>query len=368
MANCPHCLAEYIPDPQQQFCSDCGKSLEESSTATDLVSGAGDPVETQTGTERTVPSPAPTGIERTMVVGEGNIVGDTVSIRHEIAVEFCASGAERIYEGRMTFRCPECQRAPVCERHFDEARKMCSTCIEGPTVSCSLCGERLPTDQTFTCSKCLRVAGIDHRDTRRNWCTDCNTQWAVVVESMDKGKVVITGEGAVVGKEEVELVNNTLMTKDGKPVATIKDTVWYAKPKQWFRVKLKMLRREQQAMRRFYPKMELSTTSEGDLCWDGPVTTWSENEYLIHLRYPDSFPHLPPKAFVVQPKVEKSRQIHDDGHLCLFHKDDKIWQPETTAATVMTWVSLWLHCYEAWQETGNWPRREHDQVVVTPSY
>ena len=107
---------------------------------------------------------------------------------------------------------------------------------------------------------------------------------------------------------------------------------------------------------------------QGDFCWEGPVSTWFGNEYEVRLRYPTNYPFLPPKAFVTNPKIEQSRHIYEDGHLCLFHKDDKVWQPETTGATVMSWVALWLHCYERWVETGEWPRREHDTLVITTNY
>ena len=121
-------------------------------------------------------------------------------------------------------------------------------------------------------------------------------------------------------------------------------------------------------MRRFYPSFQMAAASNGDLYWHGVVTTWMGNDYEIQLHYPISFPYIPPKAYVVQPKIAQSRHIYPDGHLCMFHRDDSSWEPTTTGATVMSWVSLWLHCYEAWQETGVWPREEHDEVVITTAY
>ena len=121
-------------------------------------------------------------------------------------------------------------------------------------------------------------------------------------------------------------------------------------------------------MHRLYPNMELETNSDGFITWQGTLTTWSQNSYEVQLHYPMSFPFAPPKVFVISPKIPESRHIYEDGHLCLFHKDDKAWQPRTSAATMMSWVSLWLHCYEVWQETGTWPRPEADEFVITPNY
>jgi ubiquitin-protein ligase len=365
MANCPHCQTEYTPDSDQEFCNECGKKLASVSTAPDTE--AVESPEEQPAPPSQVSSSTSGGV-RTTAVGEHIIAGQNVTVHQGVEVEYCTSGAERIYGGR-SFRCPRCSRSPVCPQHYDEERKLCTSCIEEQqTVACSICGRRVPPDQVFTCGRCRRIAGNDHLDPDRNWCTDCTAQWAGVVEAIAKDEVVITTDGAVSEKDQVELVDRSLRTKDGKPVATIKENIWYARPKQWHRVKPKLLRREQQAMRRFYPKMKMSTTGQEDLCWEGAISTWSGNEYQVLVRYPNSFPYLPPKAFIAEPKIEKSRHIYEDGHLCLFHKDDKTWQPETTAATVMSWVSLWLHCYEVWQETGEWPRREHDQIVVAPAY
>ena len=385
MSQCPNCQAEYTPDPEQRFCDECGTSLVQENVAagTDTQTGlpSGPTQESMTPMAPTqnplsepaptpapeAPAAAPAGVKN-VVVGEGNISGQNVSIRHEVTVEYCAAGAEQIIPGSPKFMCQECHRSPVCDRHFDAKQKICDICVERQSVACSLCGQQVPTDQTFTCKKCRRVAGTDHLDATRDLCSDCSAQWSGVVESMEKDEVVITTDGTVAGKEDVELVDGVLKTKEGDAVATIKENVWYAKPKQWYRIKPKMLRREQQAMGRFYESMKLANTSLGDLYWLGPVTTWQGNEYQVRLQYPGSFPYRPPKAYVMEPKIEKSRHIYEDGHLCLFHRDDKTWEPGTTAATVMSWVSLWLHCYEAWEETGIWPRREHDEVVIETTY
>ena len=366
MTHCPHCQGEYLPEPGQEFCDNCGRRLNDASTAEypaqrDNSMAAAQPV------GEVAEGPGAAGDRKVTGVGEGITAGGDVFIG--VQQQFCAGGHEQLFGDRTLFRCPECQKYPVCERHFDQARELCLGCAHGPKVMCALCSDRLPADQTFTCRRCRRIAGTDHKaPSRDGWCTDCSVRWDGIVESIERDEVGISMDGTVVGRDDVELKNKVLMTKDGKPVATIKENIWYAKPKQWYRVKSRLLQQEQQAMRRFYPDFRMDTAPEGDLYWQGTVTTWAGNGYEVLLRYPDAFPFKPPKAYVLKPKIQQSRHIYPDGHLCLFHKEDKSWEPKTTAATVMSWVSLWLHCFEVWLETGDWPRREHDMLVTTTDY
>ena len=364
---------EYLPDPELTFCSECGKPLgatlapAPAAVAPPVVESAAMPVETQPMASVGVPA-GNMGRGTNIQDGcSGNVQGQNVSIRHEVTVEFCSIGGAKIIGGRV-FMCPECHRQPVCDKHFDENKRMCFICVEKQSIECWLCGETVQMDQTFECTRCRRVAGLDHRGPSKNWCSDCTAKHEEFTRSLGNDEVVITAGGEAAIKSDVELVGGELRTKSGERVATIKENIWYVKPKQWFRVKPKLLRREYQAMRRFYPNMRNLETPRGELAWQGSVTTWPGNEYQVELRYPANYPYAPPKAYIVEPTIEQSRHIYPDGHLCLFHKDDKTWQPETTAATVMSWVALWLHCYEVWAETGEWPRREHDQLVVTTNY
>ena len=187
-------------------------------------------------------------------------------------------------------------------------------------------------------------------------------------ERLNRSEIVIDPMGQVVDKSKVRTKDGTLVTDTGERVANIKDTIWYARPKQWHEIKPRLLQREQQAVASMYPGMKLGTTRAGSKFWSGVLTTNTGNTYAVRIQYPPNFPYLPPKAYVTNPKIEESRHIYKDGHLCLFHKDDKVWQAQTTAATVVSWTALWLHCYEAWQDTGEWPRPERDQVVVKTSY
>ena len=371
MAQCPHCGVDYTLEPGQKFCDKCRAPLPDTPGAEDLTASQPSPAPAEAMISTDTESVAPVHGKITSVDNKGNIATRDINIVQEAPKrEFCAVGREEIFSGdRTLFQCPECHRDPVCDHRFNEVRRMCLTCIEGPQIICGLCNDRLAASRTFTCRRCRRIVGADHRDSKREeWCTECSARWDGVVDAIQRDEVGISMDGTVVGRDDVELRNKVLMTKDGKPVATIKENIWYAGPKQWYRVKSRLLQQEQQAMHRFYPNLSLDTISNGDLYWQGVLTTWTGNDYEVQVRYPDAFPYKPPKAYVVSPKIQESRHIYPDGHLCLFHKDDKSWEPKTTAATVMSWVSLWLHCYEVWLETGDWPRREHDEMVITTDY
>jgi ubiquitin-protein ligase len=86
--------------------------------------------------------------------------------------------------------------------------------------------------------------------------------------------------------------------KQGHTVATIKKQTWYVRKRQWHTVRPQLVRREKQAMFRLYPNMEMEIISSGDIIWQGPLTTWTQNNYEVQLRYPASFPFSPPRVFV----------------------------------------------------------------------
>ena len=144
MAICPHCQAEYVAAPDQEFCGECGKTLSDTPAATEsppdstepasdvrnTVVGEGNVVGQSPSDGPPAETPAPPAANvRNIVTGEGNIAGQTVNIGVAQA-EFCQAGAERVGQGRLTFQCPECQRQPVCEKHYDEGRRMCTILSE----------------------------------------------------------------------------------------------------------------------------------------------------------------------------------------------------------------------------------------------
>jgi len=383
MAFCSHCQREFETVAGQSFCDECGGQLSTNTGKTDVSSnediavqstidqGSSPPIGPSDQLMQHLPStdidPSDGRIQQVASSQKVDIGDKVTNVYNQITPQdYCAYGGEKV-QPDYSFRCPTCGREPLCVDHYDKVRRICAFCLKTQLTSCAVCGGGFQTDETESCQRCHKTVCADDWDVDRNWCSTCSASWKDVVSAMEAGDVVIS-MGTVVGTDELQINDNALMTQDGRPVATIKENTWYSSVKQWHRVKQQLLVRERQAMRRFYPSMQLDVDDQGSASWSGEVTTWSGKRYDVLLRYPPSFPYRPPAAYVTRPRIKESRHIYPDGHLCLFHKDDKAWQVNTTAATVMSWVSLWLHCYEVWLESGNWPRPEADQMVISPKY
>ena len=326
MATCPNCNTEYTPSDDQGFCDNCGTALAAAPPVVESMAPTTQYVPEQPAQAASVASTEGPRNSKTTIVGEHNITGDRITVIQggdaATAIQYCKSGNERIVWGEDTFKCPKCLKSPICVDHFTPSKSMCQPCVKSTET----------------------------------------------IEMLNRDEVVIDPMGQVVDKSKVRAQDGTLVTEGGERVANIKPTVWYARPKQWYEIKPRLLQREQQAVASMYPGMKLGTTRAGSKFWAGTLNTNTGNTYAIRIQYPHNFPYKPPKTYVTNPKIEESRHIYKDGHLCLFHKNDKVWQTQTTAATVVSWAALWLHCYEVWKETGEWPRPEGDQKVVKTQY
>ena len=376
---CIQCQREFETTADQLFCDECGCPISQPEIASDTPAGS-DIAQRPNQTPFQQPPSLSTDSEFPKAVGDSvpNLqqqstsqqvdIGDKVTniYNQTTPEEYCAYGGEKVSLDH-SYRCPNCGRGPLCVEHFDKALRQCSYCLDVQSSSCAVCDQRVPSQEIRSCDRCQKTVCPAHWEDGRGWCSDCGLRWNEVVAAMDSGDVVVS-MGTLIGTDEIELKGNVLTTHDGRPVATIKENTWYVSSKQWHRIRPQLLDREQKAMALFYPFMQLNFESKDNASWDGDIVTWSGNRYEVSLRYPPVFPYRAPLAYVVNPKIKESRHIYPDGHLCLFHTDDKAWQVNTTGATVMSWVTLWLHCYEAWRESGHWPRPEADQIVISPKY
>jgi len=118
---------------------------------------------------------------------------------------------------------------------------------------------------------------------------------------------------------------------------------------------------EKEAMNDRFSDFELIMI-EDKLCWTGILQTNRYNDYGIRLMYGDKFPVEVPKVFPIAPEIKKNDHLYPDGSMCLYFPLDRIFSPETTAATVLGIATAWLFCYEDWLETGRWPGKkvEHE--------
>ena len=229
MANCPHCQTEYEPASGQTGCSACGGLLTETEASLADHAPENDQVESE-----------PINANNKVIgVGEGQTAGRDINISQTTV--YCTVGAEELLGSRRKYQCLNCGRSPVCEVHFDASKKFCVECVgelvTGKTVPCGFCGDRIPVDQAFTCPKCLKICGPDHKSATKELCVECNARWDQVVQDIENGKVGIGPGGTVVTREDVAVRNGVIRDKEGHLVATIKKQTWYAKRRQWHTVK-----------------------------------------------------------------------------------------------------------------------------------
>lgn len=85
--------------------------------------------------------------------------------------------------------------------------------------------------------------------------------------------------------------------------------------------------------------------------------------YDVTIVYPSDFPDIAPIATIRNYTfLPLTPHLLAGNRPCLFlpeHGSRSGYDPaRTTAATIVSWTSLWIHAYETWLATGNWPGRE----------
>ena len=172
-------------------------------------------------------------------------------------------------------------------------------------------------------------------------------------EDLNREDVVyITPEGEIVEESET-VYSGSRQVEQGtyKPVTKLKPTRWYL---SWDETNRERLVQENQAMENRFPQFELRRVS-GGLAWYGTLRTNKGNRYKIAVEYPSDFPYSAPKVYTIDPEISSDKHQYKDDSLCLFYPDDRTWQSNTTAATVVAWAAAWLFCYESYKATGHWP-------------
>lgn len=128
---------------------------------------------------------------------------------------------------------------------------------------------------------------------------------------------------------------------------------------------------EIRTMERHYPQFVLARGDGrvdfipmGRLYWCGELVTRSNSTYTAVIVYPATFPYdFSFKSYILEligrPFSELPRHMYRDYSLCMWHEGcgDSI-SRESTAATVVGWMSAWLHGYEYFKHTGSWPGEE----------
>ena len=98
---------------------------------------------------------------------------------------------------------------------------------------------------------------------------------------------------------------------------------------------------------------------EGQLYWLGELRTNSGNIYKILITYPNHYPGMEPKTYVIDPYISNTNHRYGSGNLCLYSNDHggsgQGAGKGMTAVSYLGWTAAWLHANEIYQIHGSWP-------------
>jgi hypothetical protein len=81
--------------------------------------------------------------------------------------------------------------------------------------------------------------------------------------------------------------------------------------------------------------------------------------FRLAIEYPEAFPYVAPRAFIVRPTILTAPHRLTDGALCLFPNPTLADAPKTSAYVVRNRAVIWFLGYEDWKRTGTWRASEH---------
>ena len=139
----------------------------------------------------------------------------------------------------------------------------------------------------------------------------------------------------------------------------------------WWEKEPERLQTEVREMDRKFPQFKLGKASqkrekhgwtvanEGQKYWVGKLKTVSGEIYSVVAVYPQFYPGQEIKSFVVDPYIQDINHRYGDGHLCLYSNDHNGRGQGAgkgmTAVSYISWTAAWLHAFEIYEKTGNWP-------------
>jgi len=142
----------------------------------------------------------------------------------------------------------------------------------------------------------------------------------------------------------------------------------------WWEKNKERLEKEIQAMGEKFPQFQLGKASEdqryhrwlvagqSQLFWLGDLKTVSGNIYTTIITYPDHYPGMEIRSFIIEPYITGANHRYGDGHLCLYSNDHGGKGQGTgkgmTAVSYVGWTAAWLHANEIYQVKGSWPEND----------
>jgi ubiquitin-protein ligase len=104
--------------------------------------------------------------------------------------------------------------------------------------------------------------------------------------------------------------------------------------------------------------VELRPTTDGKVYARTGLQTSNGRNYVLSIKFPDSYPNEMPRVFVDAPVIAYAPHRYEGGNICYLHPS--MWNPGTHNLTlVIARAAKWLNKYEVWRSNGGtWPGAE----------
>lgn len=117
---------------------------------------------------------------------------------------------------------------------------------------------------------------------------------------------------------------------------------------------LARVHREFAEAQRTFALVELHPTPDGSVYIRTAVQTSVGKQYVLSIKFPDTYPNEMPRVYIDAPSVTTSPHRYNTGNICYLHPS--MWNPGSHDLTfVIGRAAKWLNKYEVWRAKGYWP-------------
>lgn len=98
-------------------------------------------------------------------------------------------------------------------------------------------------------------------------------------------------------------------------------------------------------------EFNISTTGPYQIFWKDNTIV----RFTVLIEYVYSYPDYPPRAWIVEPKIEptESPHMYREGDIC-YVKADEDWNSVYTSYEASAWIKSWIYAFCVWVSTGKW--------------
>lgn len=117
------------------------------------------------------------------------------------------------------------------------------------------------------------------------------------------------------------------------------------------------IQREFAEAQKTFALAELRPTADGKVYAKTAVQTTMGKQYVLSIRFPDTYPNEMPRVYIDAPSVTEAPHRYNAGNICYLHPS--MWNPGSHNLTfVIGRAAKWLNKYEVWRVKGQWPGAE----------